>query len=438
MFGIVYEMFLWLLAILSSPIILYDYFFKGKYRSSLTKRFGFDFPSIKKGDNKVVWLHAVSVGETKAITALVKTIQKELNNPIIIISNITETGHAEAKRAIPFADYHVYLPLDFSLIICPIVKSVKPDLVILSETDYWYNFLKASKNASAKLVLINGKMSIRTFDRLKRFPFYTKSLFSLFDLFCLQSKHYLPRFKELDIDLKKLVVTGNLKFDDEYPRLSNSEILIWKKQFGIDDKNQVIVVGSTHDPEESMIFKSMEKVWSKFPDLKVIIAPRHPERFNEVAFHLEKEKISYVRFTHLDENDVKNAKVILIDAMGVLRKCYQIANLSIVAGSFTEKVGGHNILEPCWYGVPVIYGPYMQTQPELVEIARAYNVGMQTDVNELSNVIIDLLENDDKRREMGEHSLHMLKEINGATKKTWEAIAPLTKNLNIDFDSSPT
>jgi 3-deoxy-D-manno-octulosonic-acid transferase len=418
-----YEITLWLLALVYLPKLMYDYFIRKKYKQNLASRLGFNFPVIKKGERKLVWVHAISMGETKAVTALIKAIREQLKDPIIVISNVTETGHAEAKRSLPMADYHVYLPLDLNFIIRPIIKRIAPDLVILAETDFWYNFLKSAKDSGAVIALVNGKISERSFNRFQKIPYFTKKLFSIFNLMCLQSNHYQKRFKALGIDESKMQITGNLKFDAECPCLSLEQYEEWKKQFEIGPEDQVVVVGSSHDPEEKLILEQFKSVWKELPHVKLMIVPRHPERFNEVAMLLEKENIPYKRFSQLNE-EVKNARVILIDAMGLLRKCYQLADLAIVAGSYTPRVGGHNILEPSWYGVPVIYGPFMHSQPELVELMEEYQAGQQVPIGDLGEKILDLLKDPKKRAVIGGNGLRMLKDINGATQKTWESIKP--------------
>ncbi len=418
-----YEFALWLISLIYIPKLIYDYFIRKKYKQSISRRLGFNFPLITKGKRRLVWLHAVSVGETKAIASLAKTLRKQLHNPIIVISSITETGHAEAKRTIHFADYHVYLPIDLRFIIRPIIKRTSPDLVILSETDFWYNFLKGAKDSGAIVALVNGKISERSFNRFKMTSFFTQKLFSAFNIFCVQSKHYQQRFKMLGIDESKLQITGNLKFDDEYPNFTKEQHETWKKQFQIAPEDQIIVLGSSHHPEEKLILEQIQNVWRELPHVKMIIVPRHPERFNEVAHLLDKENIPYMRFSKPHEG-AKNARVILVDAMGLLRKCYQLADLAIVAGSYTPRVGGHNILEPCWYGIPVIYGPYMHSQPELVELMEEYEAGQQIPMENLGRTLLELLKDADKRLAIGKNGLRMLKDINGATRKTWEAIKP--------------
>lgn len=419
-----YEISLWLLALIYLPKLMYDYFIRKKYNHSILHRLGFNFPLITKGKRKLVWIHAVSVGETKAISSLVKTLRHQLNNPLIVISSISETGHAEAKRSIQQADYHVYLPVDLRFITRQIIKRTAPDLVILAETDFWYNFLKGAKDSGAVIALVNGKISQRSFNRFKKAPYFTKKLFSFFNIFCIQSKHYQERFKALGLDESKMQITGNLKFDDEYPRFTKEQHETWKKQFQIAPESQIIVVGSSHDPEEKLILDQIRTVWAELPHVKLMIVPRHPERFNTVAALLEKENIPFTRFSQLGAG-AKNAKVILVDAMGLLRKCYQLADLAIVAGSYTPRVGGHNILEPSWYGVPVIYGPFMHSQPELLELMQEYQAGLQVPMANLGTTVLELLKDSDKRSTIGTNGLRMLKDVNGATQKTWETIKPL-------------
>lgn len=428
-FSFLYEIVLLIAALIYTPKLIYDYFVRKKYQRSLTRRLGFNFPLIDKGKKSLIWIHAVSVGETKAIASLLKTIRQELDQPIIVVSSITETGHAEAKRSLGIADYHVYLPFDFRFIIRPIIKRASPDLVILSETDFWYNFLHAAKDSGSIIALVNGKISDRSFKRFKKYPYFSNKIFSCFDLLCIQSNHYLERFKALGIDENKLKITGNLKFDDEYASFTDEQRETWKNQFQLHAENQIVVVGSSHDPEEKLILEQFKRVWSELPHVKLILVPRHPERFNNVAALLEKENIPYARFSQLDSN-LKNAKVVLVDAMGLLRKCYQLADLAIVAGSYISRVGGHNILEPSWYGVPVIYGPFMHSQPELLELSENYGAGLQIPMEDLGKEVVALLKDSSKRLAIGQKGLQMLNDVKGATQKTWETLQQFF-NINL-------
>ncbi len=418
---VIYELALWLLAFVALPKMFFERLFYKKYQQNFSQRFGKKFPVIKKNGKFLIWIHAVSVGETKAIAALAKKLKEEIDDCMLVISSITETGHAEAKRGLPFADHHVYLPVDLSFIIRPIVRRVQPDLVILAETDFWYNFLDEAKKQGAHLALVNGKVSLRSLARFKKFSFFARMLFSLFDLLCLQSKLYLNRFSQLGIPKEKMIPTGNLKFDDHVALLSPDDLAQWKQDLGISPKDQVIVIGSTHDPEEKLLMKTLESVWARNHRLHVILVPRHPERFQEVASLLEKMQVSFIRFSNIKSRQ-GNEKVILVDAMGMLRKMYQLADLAIVAGSFTPKVGGHNIIEPLWYHVPVIFGPYMHAQPDLLDLVNEYSAGKQTAIEDIGNLVIELLNDPDKCTEWGKNGNLLIAEIQGATDKTFQAL----------------
>lgn len=421
MTAIFYEFTLWILALIAFPKMLYMLVSKGKYRDSFLKRFGKGFPDIQKGTRPLIWIHSVSVGETKAVAALAKMLKAREDHPIILISTITETGQAEAHRSIPEADYHVYLPFDFRAVVAPIVHRVKPDLVVLSETDFWYNFLSAAKGSGARIALVNGKLSEKSLKRFEMMPFLCAHLFRLVDLFCLQSVHYRARFEQLGIPSNKIIVTGNVKFDEHYPSMNPTETESWKQSLGIAPGDRVLVVGSTHDSEEKLVLDALKPLWQAFPRLKVLLVPRHPERFPVVAALLAKEGYSFAKMSD-NKPAVADSRVILVDAMGVLRNCYQIADLAIVAGSFTDNVGGHNIMEPSWYGVPVLFGPFMYSQPELVDLMLHYKAGLQVEPEKLSDVMARLLTHENERKILGGNGMRLISDMKGATRKTFEAL----------------
>ena len=422
MTSILYDFVLVLAALMYLPKVIYQWMFKGKYRESILQRFGCDFPKIDKNGRTLIWIHAVSVGETKAVAPLVRKMKKEFHNPIIVISSTTETGHAEAIRSVACADYHVYLPLDFRWMVRPIVRRVKPDLVVLTETDFWYNFLRSAKKEGAHVVLVNGKLSAKSLNRFRFLRFFSSRLFAHVDRFCLQSQHYYERFIKLGIPKERIVITGNLKFDDEYPKLPAEELIKWKEELGIRPEDRVIVAGSTHEPEELLFLEVMQGLWKTFPDTKLVLVPRHPERFEAVAALLTQKDIPFCRFSGKKCHE-KGVKAVLVDAMGLLRKCYQFADVAIVAGSYTSKVGGHNILEPCWYGVPVIFGPHMEQQPELVDLVKQYQAGMQVRPMDLQERIGGLLLNEKVRKEIGQSGLRLVAANQGATERTWQTIS---------------
>lgn len=424
LYRLMYEIVLWLAALLVLPKMLYQMIVKKKYRASFFKRWGWGFPHIEKGTRKLFWIHAVSVGEVKAVAPLVKRLKQE-GNPLILISTITETGLAEAKKSIPEAEHHVFLPFDFYGVIVPIVHNVKPDMVILCETDFWLNFLYAAKDCGAAIALVNGKISELSLKRFKAFSGFSKQLFKLIDIFCLQSEHHLRRFEELNIPEAKLTVTSNLKFDGVPTLLSAVEKDNLKAKLGLTTGQKVAVLGSTHDPEEHMLLQAFKNLWLKDPSLKVIVVPRHPERFNLVAALLKNQGIPFDRYSHSDPSP--QSKVCLLDTMGMLGACYQIADLAVVAGSYTAKVGGHNILEPLWHGVPTVFGPHMHGQPELVEVVAEYRAAKQLPIEQFEAAVERLLQGGEEAESLRLNALKLVKDARGSLQRTLEQLQKLAK-----------
>lgn len=427
-FLIVYEIILWLIAIFTIFKSVYSFFVHKKYRQSLLSRFGFGYPTFPLQSPSPIWIHAVSVGETKAVVSLARELKHLFPKNPLIISSVTETGYAEAKKNLPFADYHVFLPFDFFWITFKVVKQIHPGLVILCESDFWYNFLYHSKKRGAALALVNGKISERSTKRFCFIPFFSKRLFGLLDILCVQNKLYRTRFLKAGANFENIVVTGNLKLDEEYPQLSEEEVVQWRQKLGIQPNQIVLTIGSTHAPEEQYFIKILKEIWKYAGELRVILVPRHPERFKEVASLLEKERLLWVNFSDINRCTGKE-QVILIDAMGLLRMCYQLSDLTIVAGSFTEKVGGHNILEPCWYGKPVLFGPYMHTQLELVDLIRKYEAGIQVDFDQLQFALERWIQHPKEAKKIGLNGLRLVKNLKGSTKNTLHALKPLFSQI---------
>lgn len=426
---IIYEIVLWIIALFAIPKTIYSFFVQKKYRQSLLPRFGMRVSDFKKSSLPSIWIHAVSVGETKAVVSLARELKRLFPDNPLIISSVTETGHSEAKRSLPFADAHIYLPLDFSWVISRMVKKAAPGLVILCESDFWYNFLYYSKRRGAAIAVVNGKMSERSMRRFHLLPFFSRSLFGLFNVLCVQNNLYRARFIEAGAPPENIVVTGNLKLDEDYPQLSNAEAVEWRKKLGIQPNQTVLTIGSSHSPEEQFFIQVLKNIWKNFPDLRVILVPRHPERFKEVGSLLEKERLLWINFSDINRRTGKE-QVILMDAMGLLRMCYQLSDFALVAGSFTDRVGGHNILEPCWYGKPVLFGPHMHTQLELVELMSQYEAGKQVTHDQLKAVLEQWLNNPNEVKEIGSNGLRLVKDLKGSTKKTMHALEPLLSKMH--------
>lgn len=414
-----YDLLLLLLALIALPKLLWQRFKYGKYQKSIKERLGWKLPPAldpKKGE--IFWLHVVSVGEAKAASSLYHKIRSTRPNAQIVISSITETGQAEAKRSLPNAQAYFFLPLDFSWIMKRVVRRIQPDLLILVEGEFWYHLLKAVKDTGGKTLLVNGKLSDRSYKRFKTLHLFSKKLFSLLDHLCLQSSSYKERFCDLGVPAQRLTVTGNLKLDAPFNPMNAVERTVWQKELGIDSEDRVVTIGSTHETEEELLLTALEAVWRVVPRLKILIVPRHPERFLKVADLLQARKLPYCTYTqrHTKRGD---ERVILIDSMGKLMSCFQLAEVALVAGSFISSVGGHNIFEPTLAAVPVLFGPYMHGQSDLTHLVLKGGAGIQTTHEQLSDHLLTLLSNKSAWEAVHNSCLKLVAEVKGSTERTW-------------------
>jgi len=408
---VLYNLALLLLGICTLPKLFWDWVRHHKYRASLGERLGFKLPQIpERQGHPRIWIHSISMGETKAVIPLVRKIQSEMPEALFYFSTTTETGQQEAKKSLSNLEACFFLPIDFSWIVKKLVSHVKPDILILVESDFWYNLLQAVPKA----VVVNGKISETSFKRFRRVPRFARKLFSRLSLFCLQSERYRDRFLQLGADVEKIVVTGNLKFDQPIHKIDQ---VAFKQELGID--GPVVTLASTHAPEEEELLSALEAAVIKFPNLKIVVVPRHPERFEAVAGLLEKKGISFYRYS--DRTAQKgNERVILINAMGVLNACYQISDVAIVAGSFGSLVGGHNIFEPAALGIPTLFGPHMESQHDLVDLVVSAGAGRQVELDNLASQVCEILSN--PSTQMHTAGLKLAQEMYGSTDRTWDAL----------------
>lgn len=415
MFSFVYNIFLGIGFIFYLPKIFYKTFKQKGYRYPFLQRLGLKVPQFQKKEGAVVWIHAISLGETKAAICFIETLNKKLNNPTIYLSSGTETGHAEAKKS-SLVHNAFFMPLDFSWAMKRLYKQIKPDMICLIETDFWYHFLKIGKELGVKIFVISGKISQKSTDVFSFFFPFSKKLFSKVDLFCLQNSVYQERFLKIGIDRSKLHLTGNLKFDQKAKFSSENDLKKYKDHFGIQEGDQVITLASTHDPEEKLLIEALKSLGAK-----ILVVPRHPHRFEDVYTMLCQQGYSVGRYTKLDQIKKEN-QFILIDTMGFLPVCYQLSDIVIVAGSYTPHVGGHNILEPVLYKKYVLFGPYMYSQEELKEIALRENMGEQVNLEHILECVKGhLLEKTNLEKRTISFS--------GSSEKAWNLVKPMLKNV---------
>lgn len=363
-----------------------------------------------------IWVHAVSVGEVIAVLPLLKAIKKTWPEKKIVLSTITYTGQRVANEKFPEADRIMYLPWDSSLIVKGVAKKIKPDIFFTVETELWPSLFRVLKQQGATVFVMNGRLSVHSFKGYQRIKFFIKDLLSSIDGLYMQDKISAERVLALGAPVSHVQVIGNLKFD---MNLSKQE-LSWTKGL----KGPVLTAGSTHRGEDEIILRAFKQTQQQIKGIKLILAPRHPERFDEVEELLKKEQVVYVRRSHLKQNDnrlINHADVILLDTIGELSAVYAISAAAFVGGSLVP-VGGHNILEPAYWSVPVIFGPHMDNFP-IAENFLEQEAAIQVhSADQLAQAVIKLLESGQEAKRLGTNARLLLDKDIGAVDRALNVI----------------
>jgi 3-deoxy-D-manno-octulosonic-acid transferase len=414
------------------PRFLLDAFRHGKYVAGFGERLGSLSP-IAKGGRTLIWIHCVSVGETQAARPLVKLIKKRFPEHLIAISTITVTGHNLAREVFKHDAVKVfYFPFDWRWVARRTLKAIAPDIVMVMETELWPNFLRECKNRKISVALVNGRLSHQSFRRYRLIRSFIRRVLSSLNLAIMQTEADAERLRALGMEADKTIVSGNLKFDAGTMPATDSLTLEFRERFELTDKSPLILAASTHDPEEVLILNSLRQVISR-SELKprLMIAPRHPERFAEIADLLKASGLRWARRTAPPNASDGQAEVILLDSIGELHSVYSLASIVFVGGSIA-KTGGHNILEPAAAGVPVIIGPHTYNFHSIVEtflkagvICQLQPISDSAAIVELANAITELLADPARRRELGKLGQSLVNENRGATERTLQSLNSL-------------
>ena len=346
-------------------------------------------PKDRKGPSFIIY--AVSVGEVRAARILCLALQKRYPELFLSVFTRTKTGYEESKRSIAFADRHHFLPFDFSFLMKRMLTPLAPDVVIVIESDPWWRFLQEAHKLNALCVLVSGRLSERSYRSWKRVSFFAKRLFSCFSLVLAQDEESAERFRSFGVSDVRM--TGNLKWGDGTIKGIDRKML--RNELGITEEDFLLVIGSSHAPEEELLLRELLPLCARCPHIKILLVPRHPERFTLVRELLRSLHVSFISYTQLVHKTGREV-VILGDVMGKLRLFYALSDLAIVAGSFAPHLRGHNILEPIMQKVPVLFGPYMQDQSEFVKACLARQAGIQIGLSEVAWTIENLYMNKKK------------------------------------------
>jgi len=389
------------------------------FRRLVWERLGFELKGLlQKGEAPRVLVHGVSVGEVKAAQALVEGLEQRGYE--VVISATTDTGIAVASK-IYGAQRVARFPLDFSPVVARFLRAIRPDAVVLVELEVWPSFLLAANRLGLPVAVVNGRITARSYERYDAFR-YLLPQFHRISMFCVQDEEYAERFRALSSEPRRTVVTGNIKVDalPKEVRAPGEELLCLVAGEGT---RQVVVAGSTHDPEERWAVEAWEE---HFGGAALALCPRHPGRCEELAEVLSSGR-GVQRLTELRTGGVERdeSQVLLVDTMGELEEIYGLADVVVVGGTFIPH-GGQNMMEPAAAGCAVVHGPSVENfvqEARLLERAGASRI--VTGPEELGPAVAALLADDGARKEMGERGRAAIAGERGATKATLEALEAL-------------
>jgi 3-deoxy-D-manno-octulosonic-acid transferase len=403
--------------LLLSPWLFVRALRTGRYRKNLrAKLFGIskvDVPANKP----LVWFHGVSVGEVHLLRGVVKAYRERHPDHHVVISSTTDTGLAEANKN--FADCTtIAYPFDFTWAVRRTIRCLCPQLIVLAESELWPNFLRVAERENVPVVVINGRMSPRTARRHQRIaPLARRLFFNHVTLFAMQSEIYAQHIRSLGVAEQRVRVTGNVKYDGVVGDKSNPITQDLRTLLRIQADELVWLVGSTHSPEEEIALNIYHRLRDRYP-LRLIIVPRAPERFNEVAQLVQAANLPLLRHSERTVN-LAVRPVVLIDTMGILGHAWGLADIGFTGGSLNDKRGGQSMIEPAGYGVPVLFGPHTWNFKDavagLLERGGAIRVH---DEAEFERELIRLLASPELRMQMGHAGREFVLAQQGATQRT--------------------
>lgn len=414
--------------LLSLPYWLYQIVRHGKYGAGFSERLGRVPARLLAGKPKsplqrVIWVHAVSLGEVLAIGRLAEEMGKTFPEHRIVISTTTDTGQNLARQR--FGEENVfYFPMDLAFAIRPYLRVLQPELVVLAETEFWPNFLHLAHGNGARIAVVNARISDRSWPRYRRFRWALRRMLAHVDLFLTQTQEDASRLESIGAEPKLVRITGNLKFD-VVPSNPPAIVDSLRQSLTAQKAGPVLVCGSTVEDEEAPLLKAFENVLVEHPYAVMILAPRHPERFDDVAILLQQLNIRHVRRSRWQGEPLAGS-VLLLDSIGELAALYSLADVAFVGGSLVPR-GGHNIIEPALYGVAIMVGSHTENFRDIVALFRRRDAVRVVSLAELPLTLMQLLADEKERLALGNNARETMRSQAGATARTLEALKGLLK-----------
>jgi len=430
---LLYSVALALALVLSSPYWLYQALRHGKYRLGLSQRLG-EIPAALAipSSKPTIWVHAVSVGEVLAVSGLVGALRRIYPESRVLVSTTTDTGQKLARDRFG-VDNVFYFPLDLGFAIRPYLQTLRPQLVVIAETEFWPNFLRLTKKTGARLAVVNARISDRSLPGYQRLRFWLPSILRNVDQFLAQTWEDQKRLVAIGAPEERIVVTGNLKFDITPPPPPDV-VASLRENFLRAEAGPILVCGSTVDEEEErMLLQAFQNILPTHPRAVMILAPRHPERFPAVGALLESLGIRFWRRTLWSGEPIVGG-VLLLDSIGELAAIYALADIAFVGGSLVPK-GGHNIIEPARHGVAIVVGNHTDNFRDVIWLFHTHHAVRQVGPAELPLVFMELIADESARKKLGQNALETLRSQTGATERTLAALEQLQSAVTVSAKS---
>lgn len=392
----VYNLLLAVLLVGALPLLPLVALMGERYRAGLGQRFGFYPKALLRelASQRPLWIHAASVGEVRSAEPLARALKARAPERKLLLSTFTATGNRIARK-ISCVDAVIYLPLDFPGIPRRALRAFDPSLLVIIETEIWPNLLRAAHRRGTTALLLSGRISERAFGRYVLARGFFRRVLQCFTGCAMQSAADARRLVALGADEEKVSVVGSLKFAGDFA--SNN------RPFP-EPGGPLLVAGSTHRGEEAVVLQAFRRARERFPELLLVLAPRHPERFGETERLLQESSFDFARKSRCAPSEYFSREVLLLDSVGELPQFFAQAAVAFIGGSLVE-VGGHNALEPARSRKPILFGPHMANFREIAEELKRRKAAVEVrDAEELARALIDLLGNEEKRRQMGERA----------------------------------
>ena len=413
---------LYLLLLLGAfPWLIVQSVRKGKYCEGFAEKFWGQTP-FRTTEGRCVWFHAVSVGEVNVLAPLLAVLARRRPECQCVISTTTMTGMALAKKKYP-NHVVIYCPLDFSWAVRRAMRRISPDVLVLAETELWPNLVRAARERGTRVAVVNGRLGEKSFRGYRRIRPLVAALLKQIDLVAVQDETYAERFRKLGARPESIAVTGSMKYDGAQTDRGNVATAALARLAGFRADDVVFLAGSTQDPEEAAALATYRALSEKWPQLRLVIVPRHPDRFEAVAGLLENSGLPWQRRTTLEPHSEPH--ILLVDTIGELGSWWGTAQIAFVGGSFGDR-GGQNMIEPAAYGAAVSFGPNTWNFRDIVAAMLDREAAVVVrNADELTAFVERCLSEPQYATQLGQKAQAFVASQLGAAQRTLDRLLPL-------------